>query len=64
MGWSDGVPLALPIGVVLASFAEQFLRRKFLPGMGKIGAGRWSHIDVQLAVFAHELPWTAEHPDE
>lgn len=48
----------------LPCFSQQLLSRVALPGVRKVGSGRWPHIDVGVAVFAHQLPRTAEDPHE
>jgi hypothetical protein len=47
---------------VLASFAQQLLRSTALPGVREIGPRRRPHIDVRVAVLAHDLASTAEDP--
>ena len=49
---------------MLPSFAEQLLRSAALPGVREIGPRRWPHINVRIAVLAHDLTSTAEDPHQ
>src|ERR1051326_4036119 len=49
---------------MLPRFAQQLLRNTALPGVREIGPRRWPHVDVRVAVLAHDLASTAEDPHQ
>src|SRR5260370_23916952 len=61
------IPSSFPLSSrceVLACLAQQQLRSGALPGMGQIAPRSWTHIHVDLAIFAHDLAASAENPHQ